>query len=83
MDEQQRSRVLRYKKRIDELRAKRPRKGKVVSFDEKGTIAVKQYGGKVYAESVPKIEAKQNTRGLFEMVYVFSHLASPSTSESC
>jgi transposase len=53
------------------LRAKRPRKGKVVSFDEKGTIAVKQYGGKVYAESVPKIEAKQNTRGLFEMVCAY------------
>jgi len=53
------------------LRTKRPRNGKVVSFDEKGTIAVKQYGGKVYAESVPEIEAKQNTRGTFELVCAY------------
>ena len=59
------------KKRIDELRAKRPRKGKVVSFDEKGTIAVKHYGGKMYAEKAPKVEAKQNVRGVFEMLCAY------------
>jgi len=38
---------------IDELRAKCPRKGKVVSFDEKGTIAVKHYGGIIYLRMPP------------------------------
>jgi len=60
------------KKRINELRAKRPRKGNVVSFDEKGTIAVKHYGGKMYAEKAPKVEAKQ-VRGVFAMCIRYPH----------
>jgi len=42
-----------------------------VSFDEKGTIAVKHYGGKMYAEKAPKVEAKQNVRGVFEMLCAY------------
>ena len=42
-----------------------------MSFDEKGTIAVKHYGGKMYAEKAPKVEAKQNVRGVFEMLCAY------------
>ena len=42
-----------------------------MSFDEKGTIAVKHYGGKMYAEKAPKVEAKQNIRGVFEMLCAY------------
>jgi len=44
-----------------------------VSFDEKGTIAVKHYGGKMYAEKAPKVEAKQNVRGVFEMLCAYDY----------
>ena len=42
-----------------------------MSFNEKGTIAVKHYGGKIYAEKAPKVEAKQNVRGVFEMLCAY------------
>jgi hypothetical protein len=42
------------KVQIDELKNNRPRKGKVVSFDEKGTVTVKHYGGKSYSREQQK-----------------------------
>jgi transposase len=59
------------KERKEELKSNRPRKGKVVSFDEKGTVTVKHYGGKSYSKEQPKIEAKQNIKGKFELLCAY------------
>jgi len=59
------------KERKEELKNNRPRKGKVVSFDEKGTVTVKHYGGKSYSKEQPKIEAKQNIKGKFEFLCAY------------
>lgn len=55
----------------EELKINRPRKGKVVSFDEKGTVTVKHYGGRSYSKEQPKVEAKQNIRGKFEFLCAY------------
>jgi hypothetical protein len=51
------------------LRAKcpPPKKSTVMFFDEKGTRAVRPYGGKGYAEAAPEIGAKQEVSDLFEL----------------
>jgi transposase len=59
------------KERKEELKSNRPRKGKVVSFDEKGTVTVKHYGGRSYSQERPKIEAKQNIKGKFELLCAY------------
>lgn len=59
------------KERKEELKRNRPRKGKVVSFDEKGTVTVKHYGGRSYSQERPKIEAKQNIKGKFEFLCAY------------
>lgn len=59
------------KERIEELKNNHPRKGKVVSFDEKGTVTVKHHGGKSYSKEQPKVEAKQNIRGKFEFLCAY------------
>ena len=59
------------KERTEELKNNRPRKGKVVSFDEKGTVTVKHYGGRSYSKEQPKIEAKQNIKGKFEFLCAY------------
>jgi hypothetical protein len=59
------------KERKEELKNNRPRKGKVVSFDEKGTVTVKHYGGRSYSKEQPKVEAKQNIKGKFEFLCAY------------
>lgn len=59
------------KERKEELKRNHPRKGKVVSFDEKGTVTVKHYGGRSYSQERPKIEAKQNIKGKFEFLCAY------------
>ncbi|RJS71251.1 helix-turn-helix domain-containing protein [Methanophagales archaeon] len=59
------------KERKEELKNNRPRKGKVVSFDEKGTVTVKHYGGKSYSNEQPKVEAKQNIKSKFEFLCAY------------
>jgi len=59
------------KERKEELKNNRPRKGKVVSFDEKGTVTVKHYGGRSYSREQPKVEAKQNIKGKFEFLCAY------------
>lgn len=57
--------------KIDELKRNRPRKGKVISLDEKGTITVKHYGGKSYCKQRHKVEAKQKIKGKFELLCAY------------
>ncbi len=59
------------KEQKEELKNNRPRKGKVVSFDEKGTVTVKHYGGRSYSKDHPKVEAKQNIKGKFEFLCAY------------
>ena len=58
------------KERKEELKNNRPMKGKVVSFDEKCTVAVKHYGERPYSKEQPKVEAKHVTTCYKNFVFI-------------
>lgn len=58
-------------RRILQLYNDPPKNGVVVSLDEKGTIAVKDYGGSSWREVAPRIPDRQSIRGRTELTAAY------------
>lgn len=59
------------KKRIEKLLDRRPHKARVLSFDEKGTLVAKGYGGRSWSKKTPHLPAKQTIQGKSELLAAY------------
>lgn len=60
------------KNRIFSLYENKPKDGVVVCFDEKGTVAVKDYQGSAWSKKERRVLAKQTVRGTTELFAAYS-----------